>query len=107
MMTLLMFIFVALFCLKIVWNLGTPYVLACRRLKADASSTAGISMATVVEIVLLLLAVTTAALANGTTWFHSPKHLAIWGTIAIVASYAHLVIGGVLAGWVVSLIKRR
>jgi hypothetical protein len=107
MMRALLFFFEALFCLKIAWNLLTPYVLATRMLSAEAKRARGISLAPGVEVVLLVLALIGAFVARGTSSFQSPTRIATWGVLMIVASYVHLLVGGALAGGIVALIKRR
>ncbi len=106
-MTALLILLIALFSLKIFWNLLIPYLLAWRVLQSESQYTNRISMATLVEIALLLACLGVASVASGSTWFHSPKHLAVWGLIAIVISYLHLAVGGTLAGLLVSRITRR
>jgi len=58
------------------------------------------------EIGLLLFAVLISAIAGKSDDFFNPKNLAIWGCVAIVASYVHLVIAGIIVGWIVSILKR-
>ena len=106
-MTALLFTFEGLFLLKILWNLSTPYVLAMEPLKPDAERTRGISLMPWVEVTLLLLASVVSCIANETSSFQHPKSIAIWGVAAIVGSYVHIVIGGAIAGWIVSLLRAR
>jgi hypothetical protein len=105
-MVTLLLILEGLFCLKIVWNLLTPYVLAMRTLRTDAKRTKGISLAPGVEIALFVLALAISCVVDGSP-FQKPKSIALWGIAMIVASYAHFVVGGAVAGWIVSLLKRR
>ena len=102
----LLYILLGLFGLKILWNLTIPYDLAWRGLRSAGQKTSSITFMTFVEVCLLLLAIGAAALSDGQNWFQSPKNIAIWGGLAIVASYVHLVVVGMIAGWIVSLLKK-
>ena len=64
-------------------------------------------MAFLVEVILLLACLGVSTLASDSTWFYSPKYIAIWGMIAIITSYVHLAVCGALVGWIVSKINRR
>lgn len=105
-MTIILCLIAGLFCIKIIWNLGVPYVLLSRPLDTKTGRSSGISMATSVELFFLVLAVGLSALATGDTWLHSPLKVAFYGVLAIIGSYIHLVIVGIIGGWIVSRSKR-
>ena len=105
-MTIILYILVGLFGLKILWNLAIPYELALRKTNKGGRKISGISIVPLVEIGLLLLAAGAAALSAKQGWLQSPKNIVIWGLLAIGASYVHLVIAGMVMGWIVSH-KRR
>jgi hypothetical protein len=78
-MTVIMWILFGLFCLKIGWNLRSPYILAINLLKGEASKLKGVSMATTFEVVLWLLSIAASAISNGTSFLHNTKQVALWG----------------------------
>jgi hypothetical protein len=92
--------------LKIFWNFGTPYILAYRSLRMIGVQSRGISLAPFVEIFLWGIALLLSAFSDGTTWLNRPQNIAIWGIVVIVISYVHLVIAGMLSGWVISRVTR-
>ena len=96
-----------LFILKLIWNALTPIELGRRALQSNDDSPSGISMAPLVEIGLLIFLIVLAAISKGTAWYNRPVQVALWGTIAILTSYALFVLLGVLTGWIVSKIKDR
>jgi Kef-type K+ transport system membrane component KefB len=105
-MTILLWIVVGIFCLKIVWNFGVPYELLRRQFKKDPKMRGGgISMVTFVEVFLLILAIALSSIAQGDSWMHRPKNVALWGVLVLVASYVHFVLAGMLCGWLATKIK--
>jgi hypothetical protein len=106
-MTIVLYVLAGLFCLKILWNLCVPYALALRPIKASTGATRGISLMPAVEVALLRLTAAAAALASGSTPFHSLKNVAVVGTIAVVGSYVHVMLMGMLVGWVAENVRRR
>lgn len=107
MITVLLYLLLCLFALKLLWNLALPYRMAVALLKSEERKTSKVTFMTFVEIGLLLLAIGAAALAPGRDWLHNPKNIAVWGGAAILLSYVHLVIAGMIGGWIVSSIKKR
>lgn len=107
MITFALYVLLGLFALKILWNLTLPYKMAAMLSKCAGQRTSTVTFMTFVEIVLLLLAIGTAALSDGKNWLHSPKNIAVWGGVAIVISYVHLVIMGMILGWIISSLKKR
>ena len=105
MLTVVLFMTVALFLLKILWNLLIPIVLGLRLFLADGNKTKGVSMAPFVEAVLLLAAFLLSLAADGSTWLHNPRHVGLWGLALFVSSYAYLVVVGGTIGWFVSKVK--
>ena len=84
-----------------------PYDLAWRMLKSRKQKSGGVTIMPYVEIGLLLLAIGAAALTGGEGCFHSPKNVAIFGGLAILISYVHLLVAGIAAGWIVSQLNKR
>ena len=84
---------ILLFLLKIVWNCCVAYHLV--RLARERSE-AGVSMFTLIEVCLLIVAMAFAALANEDEV--TPARVAFYGAIAIAFSYAHLFVVGFVWG---------
>ena len=105
-MTIVTYIFMGLLTLKILWNLTVPYDLAWRSWRAKGRKVGGISLMPYLEVGLLVLAIGAAALSDGPSWFQSPKRIAIWGGLAIVISYVHMVIVGMTVGWILTRLKK-
>lgn len=107
MQKLLIYLILGLLGLKILWNLTLPYRMALMLLRSNEQRTSRITFMTFVEIILLLCAIATAWIFNGGDGNLSPQKIALWGIVAIVGSYIHLIIAGMIAGWIVSRIKQR
>ena len=101
-MTLATWFVVALLALKVVWNLGVPFVLLSRARARPDEDTASISMATSLDLALLVLAVTLSAFSKGESWVNRPMLVGLWSVVAIVVSYLNLVIVGIVGGWIVA-----
>jgi Kef-type K+ transport system membrane component KefB len=98
-MTILLWLVLGVLALKLIWNLGVPFVLLKRLRENPESQISGISMATVVEIALLLVAIGLSAMVTGESWVNRPLAVAGWGVTAIVFTYIHLGIIGAIGGW--------
>ena len=105
MITIVLYGLIGLFALKILWNLTVPYDLAWKAWRSKGQKIRGISLMPYMEIGLLLLAIGAAALSDGQGWLRNPKNLAVWGGLAVAASYIHLVLAGMVAGWITSQMK--
>jgi len=105
-MTILLVIIMGIFCLKIVWNFGVPYELLRRQFNKDPKKRGGgISMMTFVEVFLLVAGIVLSAIAQGNSWLHSPKNVALWGGLVLVASYLHFILAGMFCGWLATKIR--
>lgn len=107
MINSIIIIVAAIFGLKILWNVFTPFVLARRTLLSAGDKPIGISMAPFVEVALLLLLIVLSALSAGSAWFNRPKEVALWGVVVIVSSYVLFVVLGICLGWLVAQIQKR
>jgi Kef-type K+ transport system membrane component KefB len=101
-MNIILWLIVGLFCVKIVWNLGVPYVLLRRPIDDKTGRSRGVSMATAIEFFFLIVAIGVSACTTGDGWLHQPLKVASYGMAAIIASYLHLVIVGIVGGWLAS-----
>jgi ACR3 family arsenite efflux pump ArsB len=93
-MNILLLILAALLCFKV---LSVPYDLAIRSLKKDKQDNSGISLSLEIEIILWLLLVVAAFVSRGESWLDNPKHVALWGFVAIIDSYVHFFVAGAIA----------
>ena len=101
MIDFVFYVLTALFGLKICVNLVIPYGLAWSAWKGRKQG--GISLMPYLEIGLLLLAIIASAFSRG----QIAKNVAIWGGLAIVISYVHLLIAGMICGLIVSKMEKR
>lgn len=88
-------LFLVLVACKVLWNLGVPYALAA----SGRAEGRGISLMPAVEWVALGLAAASAGVSEGARWIDDATIVGIGGGAAIVASYLHLVIAGMVVGW--------
>jgi len=92
-----------LFAAKILENLTVPYVLATRP-RGPEGKPRRIAIMPGIEFVLLI-AMLGLALGGLSPWpFRS---VALTGAGIIAFSYVHLVVAGILAGWIASIISKR
>lgn len=105
MSTVIFAVAAGLFCMKVSWNLLVPYLLAVRSYTGKSES-AGISLVPMLEIALLLVAVGASALMDR-AWPLDPGGVALLGATAIVASYGHLLLAGMISGWLARVFRRR
>jgi hypothetical protein len=104
---ILLWALAAIFCLKIVWNLGVPYELLRRRLKADTGAVQGISLAPALETAVLILIVVLSAVSTGDSWIETTSNVVTWGLILVAGSYLHLLLASFLVGWILSVLRRQ
>lgn len=69
-MTVLAWLAMILFSIKVFWNLGVPYELLRRRLVEAENSATGISLAPAIELSLLAPAIAFSALSRGESWIN-------------------------------------
>lgn len=96
----------ALFALKIAWNLSVPYVLAYRswRKGGEASSS---SLMPVLEVALWLLALLLSFTVDSERLVHSSIWIGIGGLAVILLSLVHFVVVGAALGWVIGRREQR
>jgi hypothetical protein len=94
-----------LFLLKIFWNLTVPYVLAARSFDTDDERAGGISLMPIVELVLLGIIILLACIGGGLFRTWGIGTTALIGATIVVASYGHLVVAGVIAGWLAKKLR--
>lgn len=102
-MNILIWLVLVLMACKLVWNLGVPYrLLNGLRLHKKGEPKRGISLSLEVEIILLLIATVLAWLSNGDVWINSPGKIFAFGLVAILISYLHFFIVGMIGGWLIT-----
>jgi len=105
-MNLVVWILLGLLSLKVIWNFGVPYALMRKPIDPKTGRIGGISLALWIEFMLLLLAVVQSWLSKGDSMINRPLIVLSIGGAAILASYIHFFIGGLIAGWVLSQKQR-
>ena len=101
MIVFILFYFVSgLFLAKIVWNMGVPFVLACRAYEPDSDRTPGISISPYVEVILLVLAFLVSLFFESEVWWLRPKWVGLGGLGLILFSYFFMIVIGVVIGGV-------
>jgi len=106
-MNAVLYILIVLLVIKIGFNFLLPYIMGVQWLLSKKEKSESTSLGPFVEIVLFPLAVGASSLAEGSTWLHNWKNVALWGTIAILGSFVHFFCAALMTGWVVAIIKRR
>lgn len=96
-------LFVALFCLKIVWNFSVPYILVARAARGNVES-GGISFHPWIEVVIFLFVLLLSFVVREAPL--EPKRVAICGGGLIIGSYVHFVTAGMIIGWVGRMIRK-
>lgn len=97
-MAWLLFLLTALLALKLLWNIAVAYRLALELWKSSTGRTRTESLACGVDLLLLVLLISVSSVLGPTDFPLGPWQIAMWGLLAIVASYAHLFVVGTLAG---------
>ncbi|NJM37062.1 MAG: hypothetical protein HC845_03840 [Akkermansiaceae bacterium] len=89
--------------LKVIWNFGVPYILLNRlRLHSEGKTKHGNSLSLEIEIVLLFVALCLSWFSNGNTWINRPLSIFAFGGGAILVSYIHFFVVGIIGGWLVT-----
>lgn len=97
-MDIALWVLVALFALKVLWNLSIPYVLGLQMLRERQTKTKGVSLLPWVESALLLGVLFLSITTKGEGWLHRPSAILGGGIGAILFSYVHLVAVGAAFG---------
>jgi hypothetical protein len=101
-MSILVWLVLGILGLKVIWNFGVPYALMRKPLDPKTGKRGGISLALGVELFLLMLAVALAWLSKGESFTNRPVAVLGWGGGAILLSYLHFFVGGMIAGWLLN-----
>jgi hypothetical protein len=100
-------IVVALFIMKLLWNLTVPYVLAVRLWRTKTVDKVSTSFMTFIELTLLGIIAILSLFDNGSplSWTIGTTLLVGGGLIA--GSYVHFVVAGFLVSWIGSKLHKR
>ena len=98
-MSILVWIVLGILALKVIWNFGVPYALLQKPIDPKTGKRSGISLSLEVEIFLLILAVGLSWLSKGDSLINHPLAVLGFGGGAILVSYLHFFIGGMIANW--------
>jgi apolipoprotein N-acyltransferase len=101
-MSVLVWIVIGILALKVIWNFGVPYALMRKPIDPKTGKRGGISLALGVEVILLVLAVGLAWLSKGDALINRPLAVLCFGGGAILLSYLHFFVGGVIANWLLT-----
>lgn len=101
------FLVTGLFLLKIFWNVTVPYMLAVRSFRTKDGESRGISLLPFVELALLGISAGLSLTEHGSPWSWSIGTTLLVGGAITVASYAHLIVAGAVAAWVVKKLHAR
>ena len=100
-MSILAWILLGMVALKVLWNFSVPYALLRKPIDAKTGRRGGISLSLEIEILLLILATGISWLSKGDSLINRPLAVLGWGGGAILISYVHFFIGGIIADWLV------
>ena len=98
-MSLLVWITLGILALKVMWNFSVPYALLRKPINPKTGKRGGISLSLEVEIFLLILAVGLSWLSKGDSLINRPLAILGFGGAAILISYLHFFVGGMIANW--------
>lgn len=97
----IMWVCLALFALKTLWNLGVPYAIIHEALRRPKEKH-GWSIFVLLDLGLLIIAIITSALSGHEGILTSWK-IMMYGVVCIVISYIHMVAVLLIGGYVFSL----
>jgi hypothetical protein len=106
-MSILVWIVLGILALKVIWNFGVPYALMRKPIDPKTGKRGGISLALGVEVFLLILAVALSWLSKGDSIINRPLAVLGFGGGAILLSYLHFFVGGMIANWLLTRKGRR
>ncbi len=105
-MSILVWAVLGILALKVIWNFGVPYALMRKPIDPKTGKRGGISLSLEVEVFLLILAVGLSWFSKGDSLINRPLAVLGYGGGAILASYLHFFVGGMISSWLVTR-KRR
>jgi hypothetical protein len=106
-MNYITYIVAGLFAIKIIWNLIVPYDLAIKSLRAKDGRRPGTSLMPLVELGLLGGIAALSSVDGRALWSWTVGRTLFVGVTIIIASYTHMLVAGILAGWIISRIRKR
>ena len=101
-MNILIWILLLIMALKVVWNFGIPYALMQKPVDPKTGKKGGISPMLEIELILLILTVGLSWISKGELLINRPLSVLGFGGGAILLSYLHFFVGGMIANWLVT-----
>jgi hypothetical protein len=94
--------------LKVIWNFSVPYRLISR-LKNHIKDTPkqGISLSLGIELFLLTVMVISSYFTSGNSFINKPISLLVCGGSAVLVSYIHFFVAGMIGGWLVTRSRKK
>lgn len=105
-MSILIWLVLGILALKVIWNFGVPYALIWKPIDPKTGKRGGISLSLEIEFFLLILAVGLSWFSKGDSLVNRPLTVLFYGGGAILVSYLHFFVGGMICSWLVNR-KRR
>jgi hypothetical protein len=103
-LTMLMYLGIALLALKAIWNLSVPYRLAQRPYRDETGATDPISFEIGLDVLLLCLTLITVPFSTADYLFCSKFCMAVICVALPVGSIVHFLIVGFICGWVKAMV---
>lgn len=101
-MSILIWLVLGILALKVIWNFGVPYALIRKPIDPKTGKRGGISLSLEVELFLLIIAVGLSWFSKGDSLVDRPLAVLIFGGGAILVSYLHFFVGGMICNWLVT-----
>lgn len=98
-MNILIWAVLGVLALKVIWNFAVPYALLWKKLDPKTGNSGGMSLSLEVEFLLLILTVGLSWFSKGNSPVNSPLIVLGFGASAILISYLHFFVGGMVANW--------
>jgi len=101
-MSILIWLVLGILTLKVIWNFGVPYALMRKPIDPKTGKRGGVSLSLEIELFLLILSVGLSWFSNGNSLVNRPLAVLFYGGGAILVSYLHFFLGGMICSWIVS-----
>lgn len=101
-MSILVWLVLGILALKVIWNFSVPYALMRKPIDPKTGKRGGISLSLGVELFLLILAVGLSWFSKGDSFVNRSLAVLGYSGAAILVSYLHFFVGGMICSWLVS-----
>jgi hypothetical protein len=106
-MSIIIWILLALLSLKVIWNFCVPYMLLQSSIDPKTGKSRGISLSLGIEASLLIFSLILSWFSNGNSFVNQPLFVLAYGGGAILASYMHFFVAGMIGGWFVTRSRKK